>query len=197
MLLYFKLKINFFIFLFHIDLNKIYDDYFIYYIQNHKPINNVNIESAFSLKYVIRRFINIVINLFSEREKFNYVFFVQRFFHRSITFFSEQRYIIIDFQKGVIKGLDDRQVLKFVKWCIHCKIIFHIKIECDKLENRSFKNNNNNNNVINVKDNNDDKFKNKDNDDKSFKKRRRNNNDDVNREIYIVYIIEINISKSK
>ena len=75
---------------------------------------------------------------------------------------------------------------------------FYIKIECDKLENTLFKNNNdNNNNIINVKDNNNDKFKDKDNDDKSFKKRYRNDNDDVNREIYIVYIIEINISKSK
>ena len=82
-----KLKINFFIFLFHIGLSKIYDDYFIHYIQNYKSINNVNIESTFSLKYIIRHFINIVINSFSEREKFNYIFFAQRLFHRFITFF--------------------------------------------------------------------------------------------------------------
>ena len=84
-----------------------------------------------------------------------------------------------------------------IKWCTHCKAFFYIKIECDKLENRVFKNNNDNNNNVNVKDNNDDKFKNKDNDDKSLKKRRRNDNDNVNREIYVVYIIEINISKLK
>ena len=86
---HFKLKINFLIFLFHIDLNKTYDVYFTHYIQDHKSINNVNIESAFSLKYIIQRFINIVINLFSEREKFNYVFFTQRLFHRFIAFFSK------------------------------------------------------------------------------------------------------------
>ena len=195
---HFKLKINFFIFLFYIDLSKAYNDYFTHYIQNHKSINDINIESAFSLKYVIRRFINIVINSFSEREKFNYVFFAQRLFHRLIAFFSKQRYIIIDSQKGVVKDLDDHQVLKFIKWCTHCKTIFYIKIEYDKLENRPLKkeNNNNNNNNVNVKNNNDNKFKNKNNDDKNFKKRRRNNND-VNREIYVVYIIEINISKSK
>ena len=73
--LYFKLKTNFLIFLFHIDLNKTYDDYFTHYIQNHKLINDVNIESIFSLKYVIRRFINIIINFFFEREEFNYIFF--------------------------------------------------------------------------------------------------------------------------
>ena len=115
MSLYFKLKINFFIFLFYIDLSKVYDDYFIHYIQNHKSMNNVNIESVFSLKYAIRRFINIVINSFFEREKFNYVFFVQRLFYRPAAFFSEQRYIIIDSQKDVIKGFDDRQVLRFIK----------------------------------------------------------------------------------
>ena len=162
-------------------------------------MNNVNIESTFSLKYAIRYFINIVINSFSEREKFNYVFFIQRFFYRFVVFSSlEQRYIIIDFQKDVIKGLDDRQILRLIKWYTHCKIIFHIKIECDKFENKLFKkrNNNDNNNNVNVNNNNDDKFKNKDNNDKSFKKRYRNNND-INREIYIVYIVEINISKSK
>ena len=73
---HFKLKINFFIFLFYIDLSKIYDDYFTHYIQNHKSINDINIKSTFSLKYVIRRFINIIINLFSEREKFNYTLFI-------------------------------------------------------------------------------------------------------------------------
>ena len=114
-LLHLKLKINFFIFLFHIDLNKIYDDYFIHYIQNHKSINDINIEPTFSLKYVIRRFINIVINSFSECEKFNYVFFAQRFLYRLIIFFSKQRYIIINSQKGVIKDLNDRQVLKLIK----------------------------------------------------------------------------------
>ena len=113
--LHFKLKTNFLIFLFYIDLNKVYDDYFIYYIQNHKSINDINIESTFSLKYVIRRFINIVINFFSEREKSNYVFFAQRLFHRSITFFSKQQYIIIDPQKNVVKGLNDYQVLKLIK----------------------------------------------------------------------------------
>ena len=87
MSLYFKLKINFLIFLFHIDLNKTYDDYFIHYIQNHISINNVNIESTFSLKYVIRRFINIVINSFFKREEFNYVFFIQRLFYRPATSF--------------------------------------------------------------------------------------------------------------
>ena len=61
-----------------------------------------------SLKYTIRRFINIVINSFSEYEKFNYVFFAQRLFHRFATSFSEKRYIIIDSQKNAIKGLDDR-----------------------------------------------------------------------------------------
>ena len=76
MLSHFKLKTNFLIFLFHIDLNKVYDDYFTHYIQNHKSINDINIEPTFSLKYIIRRFINIVINPFFEREKFNYVFFV-------------------------------------------------------------------------------------------------------------------------
>ena len=73
---HFKLKTNFLIFLFYIDLNKTYDVYFIYYIQDYKSINDINIESAFSLKYVIRRFINIVINFFSKCEKFNYIFFV-------------------------------------------------------------------------------------------------------------------------
>ena len=76
MLSHFKLKTNFLIFFFHIDLNKVYDTYFIYYIQNHKSINNINIESTFSLKYAIRRFINIIINSSFEREEFNYVFFV-------------------------------------------------------------------------------------------------------------------------
>ena len=71
---HFKLKTNFLIFLFHIDLNKIYDVYFTHYIQDHILIINVNIEAIFSLKYVIRRFINIVINYFFKREKFNYVF---------------------------------------------------------------------------------------------------------------------------
>ena len=52
MLSHFKLKINFFNFLFHIDLNKVYNVYFIHYIQDYKSINNVNIESIFSLKYV-------------------------------------------------------------------------------------------------------------------------------------------------
>ena len=70
-------------------------------------MNNVNIESIFSLKYVIRRFINIVINSSSERKKFNYVFFVQRFFYRLVASFSKQRYIIIDFQKDAVKGFDD------------------------------------------------------------------------------------------
>ena len=113
-------------------------------------------------------------------------------------FFSQNNDIIIDSQKDVIKSLDDYQILKFIKRCIHYKTSFYIKVECDKFENKSLKsNNNNNNNVINVKDNNDNKFKNKDNDDKNLKKRYRNNNDDVNREIYIVYIIKINISKSK
>ena len=101
-----KLKPNFLIFLFHIDLNKTYDVYFIHYIQNHKSINDINIESTFSLKHIIRRFINIVINFF-EYEKFNYVFSAQRFFYRFITFFSKQRYIIIDSQKDVIKALND------------------------------------------------------------------------------------------
>ena len=197
-LLHFKLKINFLIFLFHIDLNKTYDDYFTHYIQNHKSINNINIESTFSLKYVTRRFINIVTNFFSEREKFNYVFFAQRLFYRSAIFSSEQRYIIIDSQKDVVKDLDDRQILKLIKWCIHCKTVFYIKVKCDKFENRLLKeeNNNDNNNNVNVKNNDDDKFKNKSNDDKNLKKRRRNNND-VNREIYIVYIVKIDISKSK
>ena len=161
-------------------------------------MNNINIESTFSLKYVIRRFINIVINSFSEREKFNYVFFAQRLFYYFIVFFSKQRYIIIDSQKNAIKDLDDYQVLKLIKWCTHCKTIFHIKIECDKLENRPLKerNNNDNNNNVNVKNNNDNKFKDKDNDDKSLKKRYRNNND-INREIYVAYTVEIDISKSK
>ena len=70
-------------------------------------MNNINIETTFSLKYVIRRFINIIINLFFECEKFNYVFFAQRLFHRLIAFFSKQRYIIINSQKDVIKSLDD------------------------------------------------------------------------------------------
>ena len=105
---HFKLKTNFLIFLFHIDLNKTYDDYFTHYIQNHKSINDVNIEPAFSLKYTIRRFINIVINSFFKREKFNYIFFAQRLFYRFVIFFLRQRYIIIDPQKGVVKGLDDR-----------------------------------------------------------------------------------------
>ena len=101
------MKTNFLIFLFYIDLNKTYDAYFIHYIQNYKSINDINIETAFSLKYVIRRFINIVINSFFECEKFNYIFFIQRFFHRSITFFLKQRYIIINSQKGAIKDLDN------------------------------------------------------------------------------------------
>ena len=84
---YFKLKTNFLIFLFYIDLNKVYDDYFTHYIQNHKSINDINIESIFSLKYVIRHFINIVINSFFECEKFNYVFFTQRLPYRLIAFF--------------------------------------------------------------------------------------------------------------
>ena len=134
-----KLKINFFIFLFYIDLSKVYDDYFIHYIQNHKSMNDINIEPTFSLKYIIRRFINIVINFFSECEKFNYVFFIQRLFYRPATFFSKQRYIIIDFQKDVVKDLDDRQVLRLIKWYTHYKIIFYIKTECDKLENKPLK----------------------------------------------------------
>ena len=198
MLSHFKLKINFLIFLFYIGLNKTYDGYFTHYIQNHKSINDINIESTFSLKYVIRRFINIVINSSFEREKFNYVFFIQRLFYRLVVSFSKQRYIIINPQKNVVKNFDDRQVLKLIKWCIHYKPFFYIKTECDKLENKPLKNNNdNNNNVINVKNNDDDKFKNKDNDDKNLKKRRHNNNDNVDREIYIVYIVEIDISKSK
>ena len=52
-------------------------------------MNDVNIESVFSLEYVIRRFINIVINSFFEREEFNYVFFVQRFFIVSLLLFSQ------------------------------------------------------------------------------------------------------------
>ena len=139
MLSHFKLKINFLIFLFHIDLNKIYNNYFIHYIQNHKSINDINIESTFLLKYVIRRFINIVINFFSEREKFNYIFFTQRLSHRFVISFLKQRYIIIDSQKDAVKGFDDYQVLRFIKWCIHCKTTFYIKIECDKLENKPFK----------------------------------------------------------
>ena len=75
-LLYLKLKINFLIFLFHIDLDKTYNIYFIHYIQDYKSINDINIEPTFSLKYVIRHFINIVINFFFEREEFNYVFFI-------------------------------------------------------------------------------------------------------------------------
>ena len=115
MLSHFKLKINFFIFLFYIDLNKIYDDYFIHYIQNHKSMNDVNIESTFSLKYAIRRFINTVINSFFKCEKFNYAFFAQRFFYRFVIFFSEQRYIIINSQKDAVKDFDGRQVLRFIK----------------------------------------------------------------------------------
>ena len=79
MLLYLKLKINFFIYFFHIDLSKTYDIYFTYYIQNYKSKNDVNIEAAFLLKYVIRRFINIIINFFSEREKFDYFFSLNAF----------------------------------------------------------------------------------------------------------------------
>ena len=70
-------------------------------------MSNINIESTFSLKYVIRRFINIGINSFSEREKFNCIFFIQCLFHRFIASFLKQRYIIIDFQKDVIKGFND------------------------------------------------------------------------------------------
>ena len=62
-----KLKTNFFIFLFYTGLNKLNDAYFTYYIQNHKFINNVNIKIIYSLKYVIIRFIQIIINFFFER----------------------------------------------------------------------------------------------------------------------------------
>ena len=48
-----KLKTNFLIFLFHTSLDKAYDIYFIYYIQNYKLINDINIEIVFFLKYVI------------------------------------------------------------------------------------------------------------------------------------------------
>ena len=39
----FKLKTNFFIFLFYLNLNKFYNVYFIHYIQEHKSINDKNI----------------------------------------------------------------------------------------------------------------------------------------------------------
>ena len=75
---YLKLKTNFLTFLFHTSLSKAYDIYFIYYIQNYKPINDINIEVVFFLKYVISRFIQIVINLFSKRTEFNYTFTAYR-----------------------------------------------------------------------------------------------------------------------
>ena len=52
-------------------------------------MNNINIEPTFSLKYVIRYFINIVINSSSERKEFNYIFFIQRFFYRLAASFLE------------------------------------------------------------------------------------------------------------
>ena len=66
-----------------------------------------------------------------------------------------------------MKSPNNRIIIRFIKYCIHYKKHYYIKIEYDKLENKSFRNNNkednfddNNNNVninINVNNNNHDK----------------------------------------
>ena len=49
------------------NLNNANNAYFIHYIQNHKFINDINIEIIYLLKYVITRFIQIMINFFFKR----------------------------------------------------------------------------------------------------------------------------------
>ena len=61
--IYKKLRLNdvYLIFLFYIELDKEYKNYFLYYIQTHDAINIVE-KFVFTLKYVTQRFIQIVIN---------------------------------------------------------------------------------------------------------------------------------------
>ena len=66
-------------------------------------MNNVNIETIFSLKYVTRRFINIVVNSFFKCEKFNYVIFTQRFFYRPIIFSQNNDILLSIFRKALLK----------------------------------------------------------------------------------------------
>ena len=56
--IYKKLRLNdvYLIFLFHIELNKEYKNYFLYYTQIHDTINAVE-KFVFTLKYVTQRFI--------------------------------------------------------------------------------------------------------------------------------------------
>ena len=61
--IYKKLRLNdvYLIFLFYIELDKEYKNYFLYYTQTHDTINAIE-KFAFTLKYVTQRFIQIVIN---------------------------------------------------------------------------------------------------------------------------------------
>ena len=61
--IYKKLRLNdvYLIFLFHIELDKEYENYFLYYTQTHDIINAVE-KFVFTLEYVTQRFIQTVIN---------------------------------------------------------------------------------------------------------------------------------------
>ena len=133
-----KLETNFLIFLFHTGLGKSNEAYFTHYIQNHKAMNEENTLPAFSLEYATQRFIQTVACPSSDRQESSYAFAAGRNPKElALRPRGGAQFTVVDPQKGAVPGPNSRTIQKLVKYCTHCKKMYHTKEECDQLTGNS------------------------------------------------------------
>ena len=132
--IYKKLRLNdvYLIFLFYIELDKEYENYFLYYTQTHDIINAVE-KFAFTLKYVIQRFIQIVINSSISRIESILELIVIRSKAYAVTNTTNQT--TQRSQPRAIEELDAVYLRRLVKFYQHCQKIYHTHYECNSKNN--------------------------------------------------------------
>ena len=125
-----KLNENFLIFLFHIELRKKHEDYFLHYTQNYTFVNIIE-RPAFTLKYVTQRFIQIVINPSATRSEFNLGIIAAR--QKAYIEINEPLTMLnaILAQSRAVKKPDKQYVKRLVKYCRGCKKFFYTQHECN------------------------------------------------------------------
>ena len=114
--IYKKLRLNdvYLIFLFYIELDKEYKNYFLHYTQTHDIINVVE-KFVFTLKYVTQRFIQIVINSSISRIELILKLIVIRSEVYAVTNTADQT--TQRSQSGAVEGPDAVYLRRLVKFC--------------------------------------------------------------------------------
>lgn len=98
-------------------------------MQTHSPVSEADAtQSAHTLEYATRRFIQTVINPSTNREESNFAMAAYITVNASPT-------VPIENQSKTVPGPDALLVHKLVKYCTHYCMLYHTQKECSKLGN--------------------------------------------------------------